>query len=212
MQGFLLGLANGANCIAYCVPSLVPYLLGEGKNIRQNSFILGQFLSGRLLGYLLFGILAWMVSRYIDALSDSRGLFLGLVYIILAALLLLYSLSSPAGHCAGRAGKSPLAFRAMQKYSSLLPVITGFLTGLNLCPPFLLAFADAVQVQNVGQSLWLFFTFFLGTSLYFLPFTLLGAFNNFLPLKTIGKMVAVLMSLYYLYTGTILLIGGIKII
>lgn len=61
MQAFLLGLSNGAVCLAYCAPVLIPYLLGEGKRISRNFAVLIRFLAGRLLGYLLFGIMAWAI-------------------------------------------------------------------------------------------------------------------------------------------------------
>ena len=48
MQGFLLGLANGTTCLAFCAPVLVPFLLEEGKNVRQNLMTLFKFLGGRL--------------------------------------------------------------------------------------------------------------------------------------------------------------------
>ena len=58
MQAFLLGLSYGAVCVAYCAPVLVPYLLGEGNRTWRNYAVLLRFLAGRLLGYLLFGIMA----------------------------------------------------------------------------------------------------------------------------------------------------------
>lgn len=58
MKGFLLGLANGTSCLTLCAPVLVPYLLNEGDNVRRSLVTLGKFLTGRLLGYLVFGLLA----------------------------------------------------------------------------------------------------------------------------------------------------------
>ena len=36
MQGFLLGLANGTTCLAFCAPALIPFLMHEGQTVRQN--------------------------------------------------------------------------------------------------------------------------------------------------------------------------------
>ncbi len=46
MQGFVLGLSSGAACVAYCAPILIPYLLGEEKNVLQNALVISQFLGG----------------------------------------------------------------------------------------------------------------------------------------------------------------------
>ena len=54
VKGFLLGIASGGACLAYCAPVLVPYLLGEGKTLRGNAVLVGGFLGGRLIGYLAF--------------------------------------------------------------------------------------------------------------------------------------------------------------
>jgi hypothetical protein len=65
LDGFILGLSNGVACMATCAPVLIPYLLGEGKGIVRNYWVTGQFLFGRLLGYLLFAVLAWTISSAI---------------------------------------------------------------------------------------------------------------------------------------------------
>ena len=41
-SGFLLGLSAGPYCLGYCGPIIIPYMLGEGGNARQNC-ILSQY-------------------------------------------------------------------------------------------------------------------------------------------------------------------------
>lgn len=211
MHGFLLGLANGATCLAYCAPILVPYLLGEGKNIRQNSFILGQFLLGRLLGYLIFAVAARFISPYITMLPVSREILMGLVYMILAVVLYVYSRKDFQGPSCAARSFTGITSGVMDKYPAMMPILMGSLTGLNLCPPFLLVFADALGTQSMVESMLYFFMFFLGTTIYFLPTPFIGALKKFPPLRSIGKMVAILMAGYYFYIGLIMMIGGIKI-
>ena len=199
LQGFLLGLSTGATCLAYCSPVLVPYLLGEGKSIRQTILTVSQFMLGRLFGYLLFAILAWLIGRYVSTLTNQSELFLGIIYILLASLLLRYGLTTPSASCAGRSLRSRIN----------LPLLMGLLTGLNLCPPFLLAFAAATETPTIEHSLLFFFAFFLGTSLYFLPLPFLGTLKNYSQLKNIGKLAAALMSVFYAYTGILMILGGI---
>ena len=73
MQGFLLGLAVAPTCLAYCVPVVVPYLLGEGRErsapVRLRH---GQFLGGRLCGYLAFAVLAWLVHQMLHRGTTGR--------------------------------------------------------------------------------------------------------------------------------------------
>ncbi len=50
LDGFILGLSNGAACMAYCAPVLIPYLMGEGRGIVRNAWLTFQFLLG--LGHI----------------------------------------------------------------------------------------------------------------------------------------------------------------
>lgn len=208
MQGFLLGLANGTVCLAYCAPVLVPYILGEGKRTGQNFATLGQFLGGRLCGYLLFGALAWGAGRLMLQWGNYRELAFGLVYIALAATLLAYGLTNPTTPCAARSLKGRL-MQCLVRWPFLLPLVLGFFTGLNLCPPFLLAFSGAAWTGNLARSVVYFLTFFLGTSIYFLPMPFLGLLERFKALRMIGRLAGAVVALYYLYTGIVLVGGGI---
>ncbi len=205
MQGFLLGLANGATCLAYCAPVLIPFMLGEGRKTQQNWELLGKFLGGRLAGYLLFGLLAWLLGQIILSVSAYRSFILGAAYAVLAVLLLVYGFSKAPAACAG----SLKGARArLRRWPTLLPLGLGFLTGLNLCPPFLLAFTGAVGTGSLAGSLGFFLAFFGGTSLYFLPMAFVGLMSHVNALRTVGKLVAVLMALYYAYSGIIYIAGG----
>jgi sulfite exporter TauE/SafE len=91
----------------------------------------------------------------------------------------------------------------------IFPAVLGFLTGLNLCPPFLLAFAVATDSGSLSRSLLFFLMFYLGTSLFFLPLPLLSFINRLQIFKTIGRMAAIVVAVYYFYSGIILLGGGL---
>jgi len=210
MQGFLLGLSTGITCLAYCSPVLVPYLLGEGKSIRQTASTLSQFMLGRLLGYLLFAVFAWLASYYLSTLTDRREMLMGFIHILLASLLFWYGLSESAAPCAGRSLHARLTHMAL-RFPALVPLVMGLLTGLNLCPPFLLAFAAAGENPTLTHSLLFLLSFFLGTTLFFLPIPLLGACKCIPSLKMIGKLAAAVMSIYYFYAGMLMIIGGIFI-
>ena len=202
LQGFLLGLSTGATC-----PVLVPYLLGEAKSIRQTAWTLSRFMLGRLLGYLVFAVIAWLAGSWLGLLTERRETLMGPMYILMAALLLWYGMLQPVAPCAGSALHGRAA-RLAQKRPSLLPLLMGFFTGLNLCPPFLLAFAAAGEISTLEHSLLFFLSFFAGTALFFLPTPLLGVCKNIASLKNIGRLAAAVMSVYYFYIGILLVLGG----
>ncbi len=92
----------------------------------------------------------------------------------------------------------------------LLVLLTlGLATGLNLCPPFLLAVATAAEQATLLQSVLFFLTFFLGTSVFLIPAPFLGLLRGFPALQVVGKMAAGLIGAYYLYLGVTMLAGGL---
>jgi len=210
MEAFILGLSNGTTCVAYCAPVLVPYLLGEGKGILQNSVLTAQFLLGRLLGYLLFAVLAWGINRSILQGVSKPDLVIGPAYVVFSLLLIYYGFFKTRTSC-----KTTCTHGLRHKLMTILPVsipmIAGFVTGLSLCPPFLLAFTGAVEKTTVIQSMFFFFAFFLGTSIFFIPLPFSGLFRGFSALRIIGRMAAGLIGVYYLYSGIMMLIGGYTI-
>jgi hypothetical protein len=208
MQGLLLGLANGTVCVAYCAPALVPFLLGEGRSIRTNFYVLSKFLLGRLSGYLLFSILAWLTHRLLLENPSRRELILGAVYIVLSGLLVTYGLSRPAKECAADRARSLLP-HLFARNAAVLPLALGFLTGLNLCPPFLLAFTGAAAGMSLAHSMLFFAFFFIGTSVYFMPAPLVGSFRRFGGLRTVGRMAGVVVAVYYFYLGIVTFGGGV---
>ncbi|MCX5811725.1 MAG: sulfite exporter TauE/SafE family protein [Proteobacteria bacterium] len=209
MQGFLLGLSNGLVCVAYCAPVLVPYMLGEGRGVFQNIFLTAQFLTGRLLGYLVFGVIAWGINKTVIETLGYRELIIGGAYIVLSVSLIVYSFFNIRASCAAEYINRHF-YKIKVLRPSLLPVVMGLATGLNFCPPFLLAITNAVAVGSLLHSLLFFFMFFLGTSLFFIPAPIIGALRGFPVLGIIGKMAAGLIGLYYFYAGIFLIIGGIK--
>ncbi len=207
MQGFLLGLANGTTCLAYCIPVLVPFLLQEGRNVRQNLVTMSKFLGGRLGGYVIFGLVTWATGNMLVAVANHQGLVIGTAYVGLSVLLLVAVLRKPIptpGACAFKGAQTRFS-----RWPALLPVGMGFLAGLRICPPLLLAFADAANTGTLAGSLILFFAFFLGSSIYFIPLSFLGAVARIADLRIVGKFAAVIVAVYYMFSGILLFAGGV---
>jgi len=202
--GFLLGLSTGVVCLAYCGPVLVPYLMGEGNNISRNVGSVSLFLFGRLAAYLIVGILSGIIGSTLLQPSTIKTVFLGILYVLLAIMLIVYGFHRFRQLCLGRSQSSVKKSNA-RRWPFLLPLTGGFATGLNLCPPFLLAITGAVETGKIGGSLLFFFMFFLGTAVYFVPLPFIGFFHRQQVLRIIGKFASVLAGLIYLYKGVIML-------
>lgn len=208
MEGFFLGLASGITCLAYCASVLTPYMLGEGNRAGKNAWVLGQFLAGRLMGYLLFGAFAWGAGRLVLQNEFWQARVKGLSFLFLGGLMLVFVLlKKPPKTCVV---PSAGVYGALSRWPAAIPLALGFFTGLNLCPPFLIALANSATSSSLPRTLLFFLEFFVGTSIYMLPLPLVGVFHSKESLKTIGRMAAGLMSLYYLYLGVISLLGGLS--
>jgi sulfite exporter TauE/SafE len=140
LDGFILGLSNGATCVAYCAPVLVPYLLGEGRSIRQNSVLTVQFLLGRLLGYLLFAVLAWGINRSILQEVNKPELVIGPAYVVFSLLLIYYGFFKAKTSCA-TTRMNGFRHKVMKICPASIPMIAGFVTerqvSYRVCSSFL---------------------------------------------------------------------------
>jgi len=204
-SGFLLGLSTGIVCLAYCGPVLIPFLMGEGKGVYRNLGSVSLFLLGRLAAYLLVGILAGIIGGSFLQPSASKTVLMGVLYIFLSLLMIVYGFHRFREICLGRS-KFMVQKSQARRWPFLLPLTGGFATGLNLCPPFLLAITGAMETGKIAGSVLFFFLFFLGTSIYFIPLPFIGFFRKQQVLRIIGKFAAILAGMIYLYKGISMLI------
>ena len=122
------------------------------------------FLAGRAAAYLLFGAAVGALGRLVTANLMFRTRILPLLFFLLGALLVLYGIfrSFPRWRLCRAAG-------AHLEHRGYL-LLAGFLAGINLCPPFLLALSYALSLGNSAESMLFFLFFFLATTVYLLPF------------------------------------------
>jgi len=208
LEAFLLGLSNGSVCLAYCSPVLVPCLMGGvgGDGLRSDFLVVIRFLTGRLLGYLLFGVVAWGLGRSLVHTSRFQGVIIGCSYVALSILLVAYALFNRKPSC----GSSRVAALTVRMSPSLFPAAAGLASGLNLCPPFLLALIASAEAGTLAGSLLFFLAFFVGTSLFFIPAPFLGMLRRFPAVRIVGKMAAGIIGCYYFLAGLVMLLGGLK--
>jgi len=205
-EALVLGLASGPACLASCGPVVVPSLLAEGAGLRLNTRYLSSFLGARFLGYLLFAAVAWELGALVSLPPAPRMILIGVIHVLLAGVLLWYAYS--AGHCAQSCSGSELVSIGVSgKRGVSGAAALGFLTGLSLCPPFVAAGVRAAELGSVAAALLFFAVFFVGTSVWFVPFAGLGCVVRNEAVTTVARMAMVLIALYYAYLGLAMLLG-----
>jgi hypothetical protein len=167
LAGAELGLAAGAGCLAFCAPVAGTAMLVSGeRGGRGGARSLGSFLLGRFAGYCFFGAAA-------GALGGAAGWSPGSTVAIVASLLL-----AAAVIATGFAARRSTWFEhrlcpASGSRLSRVPLVFGFLSGLNICPAFILAGKEALGAGGAGGGVVFFAGFFVGTSVWLLPLALL---------------------------------------
>ncbi len=189
-QGLVLGLSNGALCLATCAPALVPTLLLEERFGRRFPWgPLGQFLAGRLLAYLLVGWLAGYVGmRWGQELPPG---LMALAWAVLGGLLVVRIL---VGKRLGPDLRPPPALAAF-------PLLYGLLLGLAPCLPFGLALTTALERSRPLDGLLLFAAFYLTTSLFLLPLGFLGRLARRPTVRQVARWTAVLVGVGFVLLG-----------
>jgi hypothetical protein len=132
---------------------------------------------------------------------------MGGIQILLAAALVVYAAGWPHRRCAATKPTRPLVQvgeAPVPKRSGALAL--GFLTGINLCPPFLVAGVRAAQLAHLSAALLFFVCFFAGTAVWFLPFLSMGFVERTSAVVTVARMVAVLLACWYGFSGISILI------
>jgi hypothetical protein len=208
-----LGLASGPACLAACGPVLVPSLLAGQAGILLNLRTVAVFLGTRLVGYLLFALVAWQVGALASLLIKPHPHVIGLVYLLMAGVLVGYAYAV-RGNCARSCSQAKLVTiggtvdeSGSVKKGTAGVAMLGFLTGLNFCPPFVVAGIRAAELGSLPGALLFFSVFFAGTSIWFVPFAGLGCVVRNEALVTVARMTMGLVALYYLALGLYMLLG-----
>jgi hypothetical protein len=206
-EALTLGLVSGPACIAACGPVLVPSLLSERAGVRSHARYLSAFLGARLLGYLLFAVAAWELGALASLLPAPRMFLMGAVNVLLACVLLWYAYS--AKHiCGPSCSESKLVQIGATKNRGVGGAAAlGLLTGLSLCPPFVAAGVRAAELGSLAAALFFFGAFFVGTSVWFMPFVGMGCIARNQAVITVARMAMALIALYYLSMGIAMLLG-----
>ena len=156
---FATGLAVGPACFLHCGIFQAVFLARHSRELRRENAALGiSLLTGRLIAYLLVGLVVGLLA--------GTGFVMIKPWVLTAVfgvLMLVYAATRPAEgrrHC-------PTAIRAGPFTGSAF--LFGFATGLSPCPPFLAAGVVALQSHGVVRAIGTFTAFFAGSSVFLVP-------------------------------------------
>ena len=195
-EGFLLGLSTGSFCAISCAPVAIPFIFSEKiDGWRQNAKLVGLMLLGRLAAYIgvgfLIGTMGGYVVQYLDPEIQRR--LLAVSNILIGALMMAAGLMHNSPNL-----KFCRRFKSIYR-PGLGSLLYGLFTGLNICPPFFMA-ASRVFGKGDGWTGMLYFaTFFLGTSVYFLPLLGVHLFKDRLQtVRMVARLSLILLGAYFL--------------
>lgn len=186
ISGYLTGLSVGVYCLGLCLPVFLPILLSQKRNAKKSFGLVIEFSLGRLVGYLFFGLVfGWigqqLKSNLIHSLASLANLWLGV-------LMILYSLGAINRKFCGIISFTKIRW----------PFLIGFLTGVNICPPFLASLTYVFNLKDAILSLLYFFAFFLGTSTYIIPSAIFGVFTKFSLMQKLARISGFLVGVYFI--------------
>ena len=185
--GLAAGLAVGALCLSTCSCLLLPIFLSQKQNFKKSFFTFLYFSAGRLIAYVVFGAMAgWIGSQFSSFFWFNWVIAAG--YLVVALLLLSY-INKNSYSCN----------LELKSKKSTIPFFLGITTGLNFCPPFVLAATVAIKTQNPFWGSAYFFTFFLGTSVYLFPLIFASALTRWNFWRKIGKLAGTVVAFVYIF-------------
>jgi len=199
-QGLILGLSTGIYCLGACVPVLVPALLVASRSWRSGASVVGEVALGRLLAYLAFGAAVGAIGAQLDATNPLLGRLEGAAMLGLALVLGAYVAFGSRAGSFRLCGVAP--FRKLRT-----PLAIGLLTGVSVCPPFLLALATALGAGGPVEGALFFAAFFVGTSVYLLPLIPIGRLGSWEVARVVGRMSGGLSAALFVALGTVRLLA-----
>ncbi len=189
-EGFVLGLSVGLTCLVTCGPVFFAFALRRERTLGQSFSVFGQILLGRFFGYAIFGAAAGALGGMIP--ESVRAPISFAAFVALGGIMIYYGIRGErVGTCPKRSAGRYIAH----------PVLLGFVTGLEICPPFLLALARAASLGGPVAGAALFVGFFAGTSIYILPIAFFGVASSVRGFRVFAAVLAVAVGLWFLAQG-----------
>jgi sulfite exporter TauE/SafE len=200
-QGWVLGLASGAYCLAGCAPVMLPFLVSRAPadgGPRRDARAVAELLVGRLLAYLLLGGLALACgARW----HDSRALrvLTGLALLVLGALLIAHGFTRSFPEL--RPCETLCGARGLRR----VPLAAGFALGLTPCPPLLAALGRLAAEASPLHGLAFLGAFFAATLPWLAPLTAAGWLGRRETLRGMAEVAVLVAGLYCVVQAGVLL-------
>jgi hypothetical protein len=199
LEALLLGLSTGSYCVMNCAPLTLPFLFAEGSAPKRNAGLVGLFMTGRLAGYVIVGLLlglsGFVLLKYVNPWVEY---WLSTVGYGLAGFILLIQGLGYTGKFKGLC--AVFHAKAIRRNALLL----GLVSGLSLCPPFVTAAARVLTQASEGgiQGMVLggvyFSCFFIGTTVFFLPLLGVPLLKKWkVQLSGVARICMILMGAYF---------------
>lgn len=194
-EGFLLGLATGTSCLAVCGPVYAPFLMQFSNRPLRSLLVLLEISAGRFIPYIAVGALAGLLGAALE--TTYRFWFTFVAYLGFSFYLIITALTTHRREKCCSVGK-------WQRFTER-PLILGVLTGINVCPSFLLAFSRAVESSGVAAGILFFTAFFVGTTIFLLPLSFLGLMGQKKNIRIIARFIAVGVGVWFILQAALML-------
>ena len=192
-KALALGLSTGLFCAGFCLPLLGPVMLADGGGTKRSAHRVVLFLAGRLLAYLLFGVTFGALGGALVWVGSVKTWLLPVVYGLLGLAMVGYGIVRSMPHIGFCRALTP-RFESDWYVAAL-----GFLAGINICPPFLLAVTTVIDIGGALRGLLFFFIFFLATSVYLLPLFFAGLASRFAAVRFAARVASIVAGCYFIY-------------
>ncbi len=191
-EGFLLGLSMGAYCLATCAPIYGPVIIQKEQNWLSGFKTVMMISLGRFIAYAVFGLAFGEIGSLAPAGYLPKNIAAVVSYLTLSLYLIFTAVVQ-----IGRERK-PCAVKNISKFSGR-PFLIGLLTGISICPAFLLAIVRSFDIGGAWAGLMLFLGFFISTTLYLLPFSALSFLSRRRMFRIIGIAASIAAAGWFLW-------------
>lgn len=190
IEGLILGLGTGASCVVFCIPVFVGL---TSRNIHHltPSLDLFFFLLGRCVSYIFVGIVVSYIGMYFTFISVFE--FFSKLFI--AGLLIFWGIRG------FRESDKEVSKCKIKKYTKSVPFLSGILTGLSPCPPFIAGITRIFAFGNVCIGIVYFLGFYISTSLFMIPSLALGLVKYKKEVKTVVSLISIAFGIFFLFSA-----------
>jgi sulfite exporter TauE/SafE len=186
-EGFALGISTGFACLATCGPIYSAYLMQQNRTPWRYVTAVLEMSLGRFVTYLLIGAIAGLIGTQVSELQ--RDYFTVAAYLLFSTFLMISVFRNSKCESGCKVSK-------WNRFAEW-PFLLGLVTGINVCPSFLLAFSRSFVLSGPVSGMMFFAAFFVGTNLFLLPLSFVGMFGRKKLFRSIARVAAILVAIWF---------------